>query len=274
MSAYLRDRVLAVLYRHRRGHARGRDLDVATTGCGMGTSLPRSLKLAVLAVLLMFSAVLTAEVLRSPTRYWLAWISFLPLFVAVRWLRPAMAAAAGGLWGACLSLFFAGGGSMADGAPASAVGWSTWGFASLVVIPAVYVGLAARLTRSDAGRAPARRMIVLSTVLLTFGWTLVEAVFHLRRLFGPRDGLVTGLPDQAAHVHWLACLLGYMCTAFVVAGMNASLVSILSRGHRWFVFQRCFLEALRARVHHLPRMAPCLRRWLLRQMQPRAPPIA
>ena len=48
----------------------------------------RAAKAAALAVSLVLSALLTAVAWRRPHDHWLAWISFLPLFVAVRSLRP------------------------------------------------------------------------------------------------------------------------------------------------------------------------------------------
>ena len=50
---------------------------------GIALKLPRSVKAAALAVSLLLSALLTAVAVRSPDDHWLAWISFLPLFVAV-----------------------------------------------------------------------------------------------------------------------------------------------------------------------------------------------
>ena len=77
---------------------------------GKQTSAARcSIKAVALGVSLVLSALLTAATLRSPDLHWLAWFSFLPLFVALRSLRPMPAALTGGLWGACLYLFVAGG---------------------------------------------------------------------------------------------------------------------------------------------------------------------
>ena len=49
-----------------------------------GSKLPRSPKAAGLGVSLVLSALPTAAALRLPNQHWLAWISFLPLFVVVR----------------------------------------------------------------------------------------------------------------------------------------------------------------------------------------------
>ena len=55
--------------------------------------LPCSLKPAALGVSLVLSALLTAAALRLADQHWLAWFSFLPLFVVIRSLRPLAALA-------------------------------------------------------------------------------------------------------------------------------------------------------------------------------------
>ncbi len=213
-----------------------------------------------LAGSLVPSAALTAVALRAPEHHWLAWVSFLPLFVAVRWLRPATAALAGGLWGACLYLFCTAGPTPAVEAmapaidpAAAAVGPSAWLLALLIVIPAVYVGLAAR---------PARA-IGFKLLTLALGWTLVEAVVGLHNPSGQRDGLLTGSQGEGPHLHWLARLLGYVCTAFLVACANASLVGILSGARLSFPAYRSLAGSPN----------PAIQSCTLRQAQARAPPI-
>ncbi len=144
----------------------------------MANRLPRGVKAASLALSLVFIALLTAVALRSPDDHWLAWISFLPLFVAVRWLRPPAAALAGGLWGACLYLFSSLGSTPAVEAlapgidlTAPAIGSAVWYLALLIVIPAVYVGLAARPSRCGTGSLP-----TLSGILRCSSSTLTKTV--------------------------------------------------------------------------------------------------
>ncbi len=62
----------------------------------IANKLPRSLKAAVLAGSLMLSAMLTALALCSPDLHWLAWISFLPLFVVIRSLGCPVLSRGGG----------------------------------------------------------------------------------------------------------------------------------------------------------------------------------
>ena len=66
------------------------------------SKLPHTPKTAALGVSLILSALLTAEAVLLPERHWLAWISFLPLFIVVRSLRPSAASLAGGFWGGSL----------------------------------------------------------------------------------------------------------------------------------------------------------------------------
>ena len=223
---------------------------------GILSNLPRSSKAGALGVSVVLSAALTAVVLRSADHHWLAWISFLPLFVAVRWLRAPEAALVGGLWGACLALFSAGG-------PTPVLALSAWLLALLIVIPAVYVGLAAR---------PARA-IGFNLLTLALGWTLVEACLHLQKAIGPREGVLTGAHVEGPPLHWLAGLLGYVSMAFLVAWANASLVSVLSEARLSFPAQQSFgglpnpVGWLRSQV------VPAMQSWTFRQAFPRAPPL-
>ena len=54
------------------------------------------IKAAALGVSLVLSALVTAVALQVPDHHWLAWISFLPLFVAVRWLGRPVHSGSGG----------------------------------------------------------------------------------------------------------------------------------------------------------------------------------
>ena len=213
-------------------------------------------KAAALCVSLVLSALLTAAALRVPNLHWLAWISFVPLFVVVRSLSPSPAATAGGFWGGCLYLFCATGSAPAIGASPSLL-------ALLIVIPAVYLGLAAR---------PARA-IGFKLLILALGWTLVEVVLRLHNPSGAGEGLLAGPVGGASDLHWFARLLGYVCTAFLVASANASLIVILSRAHLCFPALWSLEESPNPGTHppsqvFLPNMP-----WTLRQARPRAPPI-
>lgn len=215
----------------------------------------RGAKAAGLGVSLLVSAALTAVALEATEHRWLAWISFLPIFAAVRWLRPPAAVLAGALWGGSLWVFCVAG-------PAPVLAASFWSLALLTSIPAVYAGLAA---------LPGRP-IGLNLLTLALGWTLVEASLHVHSPSGLREGLLIGSPGEGAHLHWLTRLLGYVSTAFLVACANASLVSILSNARLRISRQRSFAR--------LPDSATCSSSqttlgFQLRALQlahPRAPP--
>ncbi|MHC4697953.1 MAG: hypothetical protein ACYTFA_14565 [Planctomycetota bacterium] len=232
--------------------------------------LPRSLKGVGLGVSLVLSAMLTAVALRLPDYHWLAWISFLPLFVAVRSLRPTAAALAGGLWGGCLYAFFmaaptpplAATALVVNPAPA-AIGSSLWLLALLIVIPAVYVGLAALYVRA----------IGFCLLTLALGWSVIEATLHLHSLYGPHDGLLTGSVGEGHHPHWFARLLGYVSTAFLVACVNASLVGLLGNARLSFPAERSLEGARNAVGRVLSQVVVTIESWTLRQAYPRAPPI-
>ena len=268
---------------------------------GIALALPRSVKAAALSASLVLSALLTAVALRSPDCHWLAWISFLPLFVAVRWLGcpvhsrgggqtgggcpvpsrgggrnrsarrsrdsspsptlrdgggPIAAALAGGSWGSCLYLFCSTG-------PVPVVSPSAWLLALLIVIPTVYVGLAAW---------PARAM-GFNLLTLALGWVLIEAVLHLHNSSSPDDGLLTGWQAEGPHLHWLARLLGYVSTAFVVACVNASLVGILSSARLSFPAYRSLAGSPNAGALPRSQVVLAIQSWTFHQTYPRAPPV-
>ncbi|MEE9294376.1 MAG: hypothetical protein V3W34_05340 [Phycisphaerae bacterium] len=239
-------------------------------GFGIRSTLPRSVKVAALAVSLALSALLTAVALRSPDHHWLACISFLPLFVAIRWLGPSAAALAGGLWGACLYVFCTAGPAPGVAATVPAIdptapvfGPSAWLLALLIVIPAVYVGLAALPTRP----------FVFKLLVLALGWTLVETVLHLHNPSGPHEGPLTGSQGEGPHLHWLVRLLGYVFTAFLVACANTSLVYIVSGARLGFPAYKSLAGSPNVAAWHPSQVVLALQSWTLRQAYPRAPPF-
>ncbi len=331
---------------------------------GIALQLPRSLKAAALAASLVLSALLTVLALRTPDYHWLAWISFLPLFVAVRclgcpvpsrtrgmvkdrrqdgydqpvmrpgdpwpwatcdgglhgqagslwsrtipWIghhtpwpavrrmrrltmppgRPSIAVLAGALWGGSLYLFYTAGPtpsvdtlSPAVGLTGSPITPSACLLALLIVIPAVYVGLAAR---------PARA-IGFQLLTLALGWTLIEVVLvttytntpepraSARAVLQNQDysdtlqqGLLTASQSEAQHLHWLARLLGYVSTAFLVACATASLVTILSGARPSFPACRSLAGSPNTVGWVSSQVVSAIQSWSLRQAHPRAPPI-
>ncbi len=226
-----------------------------TRAQGISNKRLSGVKTAALAVSLVFSAALTATALRTTGHQWLGWISFLPLFLVVRSLRPLFAAMSGGLWGACLYLF-----CVAGSAPAIEPSLSS--LALLIVVPAVYAAL---------GALPARA-IAVNLLVLALGWTLIEAV--LLRPLGLQQGLLTGAQGEAAHLHWATRLVGYVLVAFVVGCVNASLLSVLSRARLGIPLQRSFAELPRSGMCPASQTLFYVQFWALRQVYPRGPPIS
>ncbi|MCH7721539.1 MAG: hypothetical protein IH988_11240 [Planctomycetes bacterium] len=234
---------------------------IAKTALSIRSKLVRRPKAAALGVSLVLSALLTVAALRLPDQHWLAWISFLPLFIVVRSQRPLAAALAGAFWGGCLYLFFTTGPTPAINTVA-AIGPSAWLLALLIVIPAVYLGLAAR---------PARA-IGFKLLTLALGWTLVEVILHLHTISGTGDKLLSGSVGASPHLHWVGCLSGYVFTAFLVACVNASLVGMLSRARLCFPVYRSFTGSPNASAWLPSRAVLATPSWTPHQAIPRAPP--
>lgn len=167
------------------------------------------------------SACLTAWAGGSPAHAWVAWLSLLPLFFAIRLLRPLWASACGAIWGASLFAFCV------------ACGWPTPievenpgfalsrgpGFAPFVLmtsIPAVYLFLGAWLTR----------WIGFSPFVLGVGWMGVELALAP---LGMHNGLLAGTQNETVLLDFIGRALGYVLVGFVVAYVNATLVVVLGR---------------------------------------------
>jgi len=162
-----------------------------------------------LTIALVGSAYLTATAVGSPTHAWMGWLSLLPLFVAIRVLRPLRALACGALWGGCLFAFCVAAGSTAVSANLASL-------ALLTAIPAVYTFLGAWLTR----------WMGFSPFVLGVGWMGVE--FALAPL-GLQSGLLAGTQDHTALMEYIGRALGYVLVAFLVAYVNAALVAVFAR---------------------------------------------
>lgn len=214
----------------------------------------RRVKAAALAVSLAFSALLMVLVVGSPAWSGLAWISLLPLFAAVRFLRPIPAVLAGGWWGLCLYLF-----SIAGAAPSVSSTLSS--LVLLAAVPAVYAGLGTLATRAFG----------FNPVILGLGWIAVEVALQP---VGLDRGLLGGAQAEGTRLHWATEVLGYISVAFLVACANASLLAFLSRA-RWTGTRQWSLSGV---PHSERRPFGHVSCWVqllaLRQAYPRAPPLA
>ena len=213
----------------------------------------RCIKATALGVSLVLSALLTAAALRLPDQHWLAWISLLPLFWAIRFRGPTTAAFYGALWG--ISLYFF---STVGAAPAIAP--TLFSLVLLATIPALYAGLGSLLSRA----------IGFNPLMLAGGWILVEVALKPLRL---RHGLLAGSLGDNADFHWLARLLGYVFVALLVACANASLVCIVSGARLSFPACRSLAGSTNVVGHLASQVVLAIQSWTLRQAHPRAPPI-
>jgi len=187
-----------------------------------------------------------------PALHWLAWVSLLPLFQAIRTLRPALAAMAGGLWGFCLFGFAAVG-------AAPVIAPTVLSLILLTAMPAFYCGIGARVTR----------WIGFNPFVLGLGWVGVELAI---RPLGMPLGLLAGTQSGSALVQWGGRVLGYVFIAFLVAVANASLIALLSCTC-WPIQARRFLaDGPQAEVCRLGRPVFAVQRFTLRESFPRAPP--
>lgn len=157
---------------------------------------------------LVASAYLMTLATQSADVRWLGWVTLVPLFLAIRILKPARAFCAGVLWG--LSYCFFSGLAQRSGA---GVDFGT--VALLALVPGLYAGLGASLTRQ----------IGFSPLLLGLGWIGVEVALRPLSL---HNGLLASTQGNGLFVRTLGHLAGYVMLAFLVAYVNASLLDVLT----------------------------------------------
>lgn len=223
-----------------------------TSNTEVGGRLP--IAALVLGLALVVSAYGMARAIESPEHWWLGWVALLPLFASIRVLSPIQALLAGGLWG--LSLFVS-----AVAATNASIAPSATSLVLLCLVPALYTYLGARLTRQ----------VGFSPYLLALGWVGVELAL---RPLGLRHGLLAATQGDGWIIRLFGSLAGYALVAFVVAYVNAVLLSVLSRvpvstaGQRFVrgpsppLGRRFDLDGWHGLFH------------LIRPAQPRAPPVA
>ena len=163
---------------------------------------------------LISSAHLLTLATASPSHSWLAWIALAPLFIVIRYLSPVRAALCGGLWGSSLYLF-----SWylyEQGFVGSSIAPGAFNFLLLLTVPATYVGLGALFTRRYG----------FSPLALATGWIVVELALQS---VGLRHSLLATNAAYGPFLQVIANLLGYGFVAFLVAYINAVLLSIAAR---------------------------------------------
>lgn len=171
------------------------------------TSHGSCVRTALMAASLAGSAAIMAFAMTSPNRWWLGWITLVPVFYAIRVLTPVRAFAAGSFWGACI--FAAASSFHADFAP----GLGSLGL--LILIPGLYSSGGALLTRR-AGFSP---------YLLALGWMGVELALSP---LGLHQGLLVGTQGDSPILHLVGSFTGYAVLGFLVAYINALLFTVLA----------------------------------------------
>lgn len=210
-------------------------------------------KLSLYALALGFSAILMSFAIESPRHWWLGWMTLLPLLQAARSLRPSLAVAAGSFWGAVL---FAASVTVArtDVQPA------LFSLALLALIPGLYAGLGAALTRR----------VGFSPYLMALGWVWVE--FCLRPV-GLEHGLLAGTQGNGVLIYAFGSFAGYLVVAFLVAYINASLLDVLHEVRACLSRPRPVAASSDAVRRVVIADAPFVASWVSRLSQPRAPPV-
>jgi len=214
-----------------------------------GSSATRVLLILALAS----SAYLLAVAMGTPRYTWLAWLTLLPLLVAVRKLCPLGATGAGALWGACVYLFSATGANdaLTPGALCLAL---------LTGVPAFYACLCAWLT----GR------FGFSPLVLGLGWVGAEVAL---KPLGLSNGLIAGAPVEGTLIQWVGGVFGYVLVAFLIVFTCASLLAFLN------VLRIRIPQPKPALISPLPterldaQGVSYLSLWAFMPSRPRAPPL-
>jgi apolipoprotein N-acyltransferase len=160
-----------------------------------------------LAASLVLSSCIMAAATESSHLSWAAWVSLLPIFITIRVASPRVALIYGALWGTCLYIF-----SSFSDAVGSASAIHTLGL--LAAVPAIYTYLGARMTRR-IGYAP---------LVLAVGWIIVELALQPANL---HQGLLAGTQGDGNLMRIVGSVLGYIFVAFLIAFVNAQLLSLV-----------------------------------------------
>lgn len=215
----------------------------------------RSGTIALLVFSLVGSALLIGLAAKTERYPYVACVGLVPLFVVIRVCRPLGAL----LWGAVWGLSFLAVSVAGLGPP---IPPTVGSLLLLAGAPAVYAWLGSLLTR----------WIGFSPYVLAVGWMALELTLSL---FGLPLGLAGATQAyEWSLAHWFARALGYVFVAFLVAYVNAALVSVLSRV--WLTLPR---------PHHAAAIDPCepspYPQWVssvflfaIAPSGPRAPPLA
>jgi hypothetical protein len=161
-----------------------------------------------LTVAICLSALFLAVAPATSTRFWLVWIAFMPLFIAIRSQPLGIAAFLGALWGCCLCLF------AAHYESVSSIPFIN--FCLITGAPCFYVVLSKTFIRRFG----------YNPLALALGWIVFEFIYA--RLGAGRIIFLNN-ENLGSFFHVFADFLGYGFIGFIIAYVNAVLLSITIR---------------------------------------------
>ena len=208
---------------------------------------------AAMILSLIGSAYFMSLAISSSDHHWFGWITLLPLLLIIRVLLPVYAMGCGALWGASLFAFSI---CSVD----SPITVSPLSLLFLTLIPAIYTSIGARITRR----------IGFSPLLLGIGWIGVELALYP---LGLHRGLLAATQGDGIVVHYIGQCTGYVLVAFLVAYVNALLLSLLTCVHECLCNARQVLGSGTRTKSFFSLELPYDLIYQISLAQPRAPPV-
>lgn len=193
-----------------------------------------------------------ALAIQTPEHFWLGWITLLPLMQAARVLAPAAAFGAGAFWGGSLLASSAILGS-------TNIEFSASSIAILLLGPGLYSWFGASLTRR----------VGFSPYLMALGWVGVELCL---RPVGLEHGLLAETQGEGMLIRVVGSFAGYFLVAFLVAYINASLLSVIHTVTGICCGSRLAPSAAGCLTRLVTLAEPFVASRVLCMSQPRAPP--
>lgn len=228
-------------------------VDQTKQRAAMCVSISRALKWAGSLAVLVVSALVMILAATTPRYQWVGCVALLPLFNAIRVQSPVRAGFDGAIWG--LSLF-----AFATLLGATRIPFDLLSGALLPVVLALYAFFGARLTRQ----------IGFSPYLLALCWIGVELAL---KPLGLHYGLLAGTQSGGVSIELVGGFAGYAVVAFLVAYVNAAILSALSEVRVSTASSRLVSPAPEPRHYFFPFEFPSYLLFLLLPAQPRAPPL-
>lgn len=216
-------------------------------------SVSRALRGAGSLAVLVVSALVMIFAATTPNYQWVGCVALLPLFNAIRVQSPVRAGFDGAIWG--LSLF-----AFATLLGVTRIPFDLLSAALLPVVLGLYAFFGARLTRQ----------VGFSPYLLALCWIGVELAL---KPLGLHYGLLGSTQSGGVSIELVGGFAGYAVVAFLVAYVNAALLSALSEVRISTASSRLISSAAPPRQRWFPVEFPSYLFHLITPAQPRAPPV-